>query len=106
MSASTRGLDGGNVDLLHRHHRLEGTLCLTATSRREFYGAVSADRKIVKGILITTSGFTDQAKTFAQEVGIELIDMEQLGRLLAQQGTNSASQNAEQPLIRKLPKLF
>src|SRR5579862_9654459 len=23
-------LDGGDVDLLHRHHRLEGTLCLTA----------------------------------------------------------------------------
>jgi hypothetical protein len=32
-SASPRGLDGGDVDLLHRHHRLEGTLCLTATSR-------------------------------------------------------------------------
>src|SRR5438046_3592917 len=31
-SASLRGLDGGDVDLLHRHHRLEGTLCLTATS--------------------------------------------------------------------------
>ena len=25
-------LDGGDVDLLHRHHRLEGTLCLIATS--------------------------------------------------------------------------
>jgi hypothetical protein len=24
----------GDVDLLHRHHRLEGTLCLTATSRK------------------------------------------------------------------------
>src|SRR6195256_2292709 len=34
MSASTRGLDSGDVDLLHRHHRLEGTLCLTATSRK------------------------------------------------------------------------
>ena len=31
-SASPRCLDGGDVDLLHRHHRLEGTLCLTATS--------------------------------------------------------------------------
>src|SRR5688500_9170108 len=30
-SAPPRGLDGGDVDLLHRHHRLEGTLCLTAT---------------------------------------------------------------------------
>jgi hypothetical protein len=33
-SASPRCLDGGNVDLLHRHHRLEGTLGLTATRRK------------------------------------------------------------------------
>ncbi len=32
-STSPRCLDGGDVDLLHRHHRLEVTLCLTATSR-------------------------------------------------------------------------
>ena len=32
-SAPPRCLDGGDVDLLHRHHRLEGTLRLTATSR-------------------------------------------------------------------------
>jgi hypothetical protein len=33
-SASPRCLDGSDVDLPHRHHRLEGTLCLTATSRK------------------------------------------------------------------------
>src|ERR1700693_2643070 len=33
-SASPRCHDGGDVDLLHRHHRLEGTLCLTATGRK------------------------------------------------------------------------
>ena len=33
-SASPRCLDGGDVDLLHRHHRLEGTLCLVATRRQ------------------------------------------------------------------------
>jgi hypothetical protein len=33
-SASPRCLDGGDVDLPHRHHRLEGTLCLTPTSRK------------------------------------------------------------------------
>ena len=33
-SASPRCLDGGDVDLLHRHHRREGTLCLTATRRK------------------------------------------------------------------------
>src|SRR6185369_16990227 len=27
-------LDGGDVDLSHRHHRLEGALCLTAASRQ------------------------------------------------------------------------
>ncbi len=32
-SAPPRGLDGGDVDLFHRHHRVEDTLCLTATSR-------------------------------------------------------------------------
>ena len=31
-SVVPRSLDGGDVDLLHRHHRLECTLCLTATS--------------------------------------------------------------------------
>src|SRR5437867_4640011 len=33
-SAPPRCLDGGDVDLLHRHHRLEGTLCLGATSSK------------------------------------------------------------------------
>jgi hypothetical protein len=33
-SASSRCLDGGDVDLLHRHHCLEGTLCLSATCRK------------------------------------------------------------------------
>jgi hypothetical protein len=32
-SAPPRSLDGGDVDLLHLHHRLEGALCLIATSR-------------------------------------------------------------------------
>ena len=27
-------VDGGDVDLLHLHHRLEGALCLTASSRK------------------------------------------------------------------------
>src|SRR3954454_403040 len=33
-SAPPRCLDGGNVDLLHRHHRLEGTFCLIAAGRQ------------------------------------------------------------------------
>ncbi len=37
-----------------------------AATVREFYGAVTADGRAVKGILITTSDFTSQAKEFAQ----------------------------------------
>src|SRR5688572_26419790 len=32
-SGPPRCLNGGDVDLLHRHHRVEDTLCLTATNR-------------------------------------------------------------------------
>ena len=32
-STAPRCLDDGDVDLLHRHHRLEGTLCFAAASR-------------------------------------------------------------------------
>ena len=52
-----------------------------APTVRDFYGAVTADRA-VKGILITTSDFTVQAREFAQRVGVELIDAAQLQRLL------------------------
>jgi hypothetical protein len=33
-SASPRCLNSGDVDLVHRHHHFEGTLGLTATSRK------------------------------------------------------------------------
>src|SRR5437899_13024808 len=33
-SAASRRLDGGDVALLHRHHRLEGALCLSAAGRK------------------------------------------------------------------------
>src|SRR5213078_2052403 len=33
-SAPPRCLDGGDVDLVHRHQRRESTFCLTATSRK------------------------------------------------------------------------
>jgi hypothetical protein len=33
-SASPRCLDGGDIDLLHRHHGLKGTLGLSATNRK------------------------------------------------------------------------
>ncbi len=56
-----------------------------ASTVRDFYGAVTAD-KAVKGILITTSDFTAQAREFAERVGLELINLPQLQGLLAQHG--------------------
>ncbi len=57
-----------------------------AATVREFYGALTADRRAVKGILITTSGFTAQATEFATGLPIELIARDQLQRLLEQHG--------------------
>jgi restriction endonuclease Mrr len=58
---------------------------------RGFYGALVADRKGVKGILITTSGFRLQAREFAQNLPIELIDGEGLSRLISD-GTTGENQ--------------
>ena len=51
---------------------------------REFYGALVADRRAVKEILITTSSFSAQAREFAANLPIELIDGDALANLLAQ----------------------
>ncbi len=59
-----------------------------ASTVRDFYGAVTAD-KAVKGILITTSDFTAQAKEFAERVGLELINLSQLQSLLTEHGMAS-----------------
>ncbi|HEV2298624.1 MAG TPA: restriction endonuclease [Candidatus Acidoferrales bacterium] len=64
---------------------------VNAPTVREFYGAVKADQRAVKGILITTSGFTDQARVFAQDLPLELIDAEALRRLLQQLKTETNS---------------
>lgn len=52
-----------------------------APTVRDFYGAVRADNA-VKGIFITTSDFTAQAREFGEKVGVELISSAQLQRLL------------------------
>src|ERR1019366_4518198 len=51
---------------------------------REFYGALIADRKAAKGILVTTSGYSAQAKKFAENLPIELIDGTMLAELFTQ----------------------
>jgi HJR/Mrr/RecB family endonuclease len=58
---------------------------------REFYGALVADRKAVKGILITTSGFTPAAREFAANLHIELIDGNGLAQLIREHGGPSES---------------
>lgn len=58
---------------------------------REFYGAVRADPEAVKGILITTSGFTQQALEFARQLPIELIAGGKLRELLTEYHLNTAS---------------
>jgi restriction endonuclease Mrr len=52
-----------------------------APAIRDFYGAVTADRAI-KGIFITTSDFTAQAKEFAEQTRIELVNRAKLIALL------------------------
>lgn len=66
--------------------RLGSDALVGAPIVREFYGAVTADRKARKGILITNSGFSVQAKEFAGEVGIELIDGDRLRSLVSDYG--------------------
>jgi len=56
-----------------------------ASAVRDFYGAVTADRA-VKGVFVTTSDFTPQAREFADKTGIELIDAAKLKALLHDYG--------------------
>ncbi len=54
---------------------------------REFYGAFVADRSAVKGLFITTSSFSAQAREFVQNLPIELVDGAQLKALLVEHMT-------------------
>jgi Holliday junction resolvasome RuvABC ATP-dependent DNA helicase subunit len=71
--------------------RFAGDSLVGSAIVREFYRALVADQKAVKGILITTSGFTAQAQEFARNLPIELVDGVQLRILLAEYGCESAS---------------
>jgi Holliday junction resolvasome RuvABC ATP-dependent DNA helicase subunit len=71
---------------------------------RDFYGAISADHKATKGIMVTTSGFTDEARNFANSVGIELIDGMKLNELLAEYGLKALDGVKSIPPAR--PRLF
>ncbi len=56
-----------------------------APTLRDFYGAVTADRAI-KGIFITTSDYTPQAREFGEKSGLELINLQQLQKLFFEYG--------------------
>lgn len=61
--------------------------CLvSAPTVRELYGALVADREAAKGVLITTSAFSAQAREFAANLPLELIDGDRLRGLLVEHG--------------------
>lgn len=64
--------------------RLAPDTVVGSATVREFYGALVADHAATKGILITTSGFSDQARDFAAQLPLELIDGNALRELLAE----------------------
>jgi restriction system protein len=55
---------------------------VAAPAVREFYGALTADKKALKGISITTSSLTKRATEFAENLPLELIDGQGLRQLL------------------------
>jgi Holliday junction resolvasome RuvABC ATP-dependent DNA helicase subunit len=63
-----------------------------AAAVRDFYGALKADRNAIKGIFITTTGFTSEAQSFAAELPIELIGGQQLRGLLTKFGLLSGQE--------------
>ncbi len=85
-----RPLIGGRY-LIQCKRLAPGSLVGAATVR-DFYGALTADRQAVKGLLITTTAFTSQALEFARQLPIELIGGQQLRQLLAKHGTAAESQ--------------
>jgi hypothetical protein len=67
--------------------RLAANTLVGSPTVREFYGALVADRRAAKGILITTSDFSAQAREFAKNLPVELIDGAKLADLLARSGS-------------------
>ncbi|MBV9500002.1 MAG: restriction endonuclease [Acidobacteriaceae bacterium] len=95
-AATTKASGDGGIDVeatldrpivggryLFQCKRLAPEALVGSPTVREFYGALVADRKAVKGVFITTSGYTAQARDFAQNLPIELIDGEQLVQLMS-----------------------
>jgi holliday junction DNA helicase RuvB len=99
VAAMTKASGDGGVDIeatldkpiiggryLFQCKRFAADNLIGSPTVREFYGALVADRKAVKGILITTSGFTPHAREFAANLHIELIDGNGLAQLVREYG--------------------
>jgi len=85
-----RPLVGGRY-LVQCKRFIEATPVGASMVRGDFYGAFKADRIAVKGLFITTSSFTAQARDFVQRqnLPIELVDGAQLKALLVKYVTGS-----------------
>jgi tetratricopeptide (TPR) repeat protein len=91
-------LTGGRYLIQCKRYAPDSTV--GAATVREFYGALTADRRAIKGILITTSAFTAQATEFAEGLPIELIARDKLQGLLERHGLLHAAIPAMHPLVR------
>lgn len=81
-------ITGGRYLIQCKRYRLENPV--GAPTLRDFYGAVAAERGL-KGVFITTSDFTVQARQFAEKAGVELIGNARLRKLLIEFGLGSGT---------------
>jgi tetratricopeptide (TPR) repeat protein len=91
-------LTGGRYLIQCKRYAPDSTV--GAAMVREFYGALTADRLAIKGILITTSAFTAQATEFTEGLPIELIARDKLQELLERHGLLHAAIPGLHPLAR------
>jgi restriction endonuclease Mrr len=82
-------ITGGRYLIQCKRYGSDNTIGAPAV--RDFYGAVTADRA-VKGIFITTSDFTVQARQFAEKAGVELVNLAGLKKLLTEYSLPSLGQ--------------
>lgn len=112
----TKASGDGGIDVIATLDQpLAGGRCLIQCKRyaadslvgspivREFFGALAADRRAVKGVLITTSGFTTQALEFAENLPIELIGRAQLEQLLRRHGLEPSVDGQRNGVTEALP---
>jgi Holliday junction resolvasome RuvABC ATP-dependent DNA helicase subunit len=83
VATSDKAIFGGRY--LFQCKRFAPDTPVGAPAVRDFYGAVTAERA-VKGIFVTTSDFTVQAREFGEKVGLELVNWRRLRELFVEYG--------------------